>query len=156
DGQSAVLASGFSYAASPTVSSVSPNSGPASGGTTISIAGTNFVSGATVKVGGVAATGVSVVSATQVSAVAPAHAAGAVAVTVTNPDTQASSLSGGFTYNAAPSITAVSPNNGAQGGGTSVSITGASFAPGAMVLFDSATATAATVVSGTSITALAP
>src|SRR5205085_4739723 len=88
DGQSAVLASGFSYAASPTVSSVSPNSGPASGGTAISIAGTNFVSGATVKVGGVAATGVSVVSATQVSAVAPAHAAGAVAVTVTNPDTQ--------------------------------------------------------------------
>ena len=42
----------------PTLTSVSPTSGPTAGGTTITLTGTNFVSGATVRVGGVAATNV--------------------------------------------------------------------------------------------------
>ena len=37
---------------SPTVTSVSPNSGSAAGGTAVTITGTNFVSGATVAFGG--------------------------------------------------------------------------------------------------------
>ena len=40
----------------PTLTSVSPTSGPTAGGTTITLTGTNFVSGATVRVGGTAAT----------------------------------------------------------------------------------------------------
>jgi hypothetical protein len=39
-----------------------------------------------------------VVSATQITATTPAHAAGAVNVVVTNPDTQTGSLSNAFTY----------------------------------------------------------
>ena len=46
-GQSGSLASAFTYVAPPTVSSVSPNNGPAAGGTAVTIAGTNFASGAT-------------------------------------------------------------------------------------------------------------
>src|SRR5262249_44239699 len=83
----------------PTVSSVTPNIGLTGGGTGVTIAGTNFVSGATVTFGGTAATSVVVVSGTQITATTPAHAAGAVTVTVTNPDTQSGSLSNGFTYN---------------------------------------------------------
>jgi hypothetical protein len=41
----------FSYDPVPTVTEVSPNSGPSSGGTTITITGTGFVAGATVAIG---------------------------------------------------------------------------------------------------------
>src|SRR5439155_10901129 len=47
---------------------------------------------------GTAATGVAVVSPTQITATTPAHAAGAVTVAVTNPDTQSGSLANGFTF----------------------------------------------------------
>ena len=50
----------------PTLTSISPTSGPASGGTVITLTGTNFASGATVLVNGVPATAVTFVSATQV------------------------------------------------------------------------------------------
>jgi DNA-binding beta-propeller fold protein YncE len=60
----------------PTVTAVSPNSGPTSGGTAITITGTGFVSGATVvigqgtgTVGAIAATNVKVVSPTEITAV---------------------------------------------------------------------------------------
>jgi len=60
--------------------------------------GSSKAAGATVTLGGTAATNVVVVSATQITATTPAHAAGAVTVTVTNPDTQSGSLANGFTY----------------------------------------------------------
>ena len=48
----------------PTVSGVSPSSGPPSGGTAVTITGTNFTSTATVNFGANAATGVTFVSST--------------------------------------------------------------------------------------------
>src|SRR5262249_59535522 len=60
DSQSSTSVNGFSYASAPapapTVTSISPASGPTTGGTPITISGTGFVSGATVKLGGTAAT----------------------------------------------------------------------------------------------------
>ncbi len=85
----------------PTVTTVFPASGPLGGGTPILITGTNFQAGATVTVGGSPATAVVVVSSTQITAVAPAHAAGNVAVVVTNPTAQAGTLNPGFFYGAA-------------------------------------------------------
>ena len=49
----------------------------------MTITGTNFASGATVTFGGTAATSVVVVNGTTITATTPAHAAGAVTVTVT-------------------------------------------------------------------------
>ena len=66
----------------PTLTSISPTSGPSSGGTTITLTGTNLVSGATVLVNGVPATGVTFVSATQVRATTPAGSAGARTVQI--------------------------------------------------------------------------
>ena len=63
-GQSGSLASGFTYVASPTVTSVSPNTGSTAGGTAVTITGTNFAAGATVTFGATAATNVVVVSST--------------------------------------------------------------------------------------------
>jgi hypothetical protein len=85
----------------PTVGSISPTSGTASGGTAVTVTGTGFLAGATVSLGGTAATGVSVVSSTKITATTAAHAAGAVNVVVTNTDSQAGSLTGGYTYTSA-------------------------------------------------------
>ena len=117
----------------PTVTSVSPNSGSTSGGTGVTITGTNFVSGATVTFGGNAATNVVVVSSTSITATTPAGSAGAVTVTVTNPGGQNGSLANGFTYVLGPTVSSVSPNIGPVAGGTAVTITGTNFASGATV-----------------------
>ena len=70
-GQSGSLASAFTYLAQPTVSSVSPNSGSTVGGTAVTITGTNFAAGATVTFGSAAATGVTVVNGTTITATTP-------------------------------------------------------------------------------------
>jgi hypothetical protein len=81
-----------------TVTSVSPAAGRIGGGSPITINGSGFQNGATVIVGGSAATSVVVVNAVKITAVTPAHAAGLVSVTVTNPDTGSSTLASAFTY----------------------------------------------------------
>ena len=111
-GQSGSLASGFTYVAPPTVSSVSPNSGSTAGGTAVTITGTNFAAGATVTFGGTAATNVVVVNSTTITATTPAGSAGAVTVTVTNSNGQSGSLANGFTYVGPPTVSSVSPNSG--------------------------------------------
>ncbi len=82
----------------PTVTLVNPASGSAAGGTAVTISGTGFVTGATVAIGGTAATSVNVVTAQTITAVTAAHSPGAVAVVVTNPDGQLATRTNGFTY----------------------------------------------------------
>jgi hypothetical protein len=154
-----VQVSGSSHPGAPTVASITPNSGPASGGTEVTITGTGFQSGASVKLGGTAATAVTVVSGTSITATAPAHAAGAVNVLVTNTDGQNGTLTNGFTYgaaNPAPTVTSITPNSGVASGGTTVTIAGTGFLAGAAVSFGGTNATGATVVNSTSITATTP
>ncbi|HSG07883.1 MAG TPA: IPT/TIG domain-containing protein, partial [Longimicrobiales bacterium] len=84
----------------PTVTSISPSAGPTAGGTSVTIGGTGFRSGATVTIGGTAAINVVFGSATSITATTPAHSAGLVNVVVTNPDAQTGTLTNGFTYQA--------------------------------------------------------
>lgn len=72
-------------APAPTVTSISQNSGATTGGTSVTITGTNFTGATGVTIGGVAATNVTVVSATSITATTPAHAAGTASVLVTTP-----------------------------------------------------------------------
>lgn len=81
----------------PTVASVTPNTGPAAGGTAVTIAGNYFTAASAVTFGGVAATSVVVVTDTQITCATPAKAAGAVAVAVTTPS-GTGTLANGFTY----------------------------------------------------------
>jgi Domain of unknown function (DUF1929)/IPT/TIG domain/Glyoxal oxidase N-terminus len=157
DGQNDTLTNGYSYTnPAPKVNSIAPNSGPAAGGTSVTITGTGFLSGATVSQGGTAATNVNVVSSTSITATTAAHAAGAVSVVVTNSDAQSSTLSNAYTYIAAPTVTAINPSTGPIGGGTGLTITGTNFVSGATVSFGGTAATAVTVAGSTSITAAAP
>jgi len=73
----------FTYAAVPTVSSLSPATGSTYGGTAITISGTNFTGATFVTIGGIAATDVIVVSSTTITAYTYAHAAGSASVLVT-------------------------------------------------------------------------
>ncbi len=95
-GGTLVVSGAFTYVAPPAAASLSPTSGPTGGGTIVTVSGTDFVSGVTVTVGGASAT-VGVVTSTSIAITTPAGSAGSVDVVVTNPDTQASTLSGAFT-----------------------------------------------------------
>ena len=84
--------------AAPTIASLSPITGPASGGTNVTITGTGFVAGAYVKVGVGACTNVVVVSSTTLTCTtAPGLPANSDAL-VQNVDTQYAVSYGAFTY----------------------------------------------------------
>ena len=103
----------------PTVGRVSPTSGTTAGGTGITVTGTGFLAGATVTLGGTAASNVTVVNSTTITATTAAHAAGAVNVVVTNTDGQSGTLTNGYTYtatNPAPTVSASDADVGNDGG----------------------------------------
>jgi hypothetical protein len=87
----------FTYTGDPTITLVAPATGLAAGGTAVTLTGANYVAGATVTFGAVAATSIVVVSGTSITCATPAHAAGAVNVVVTTAYGAATSV-GGFTY----------------------------------------------------------
>jgi hypothetical protein len=150
----------FSGAASPpAVTNVNPDEGPAAGGTSVTITGTNLTGATEVKFGTNNATAVNVVSATEVTATSPAGT-GTVDVTVTTPaGTSPNTAADDFTYNAAPvppAVTNVNPDEGPAAGGTSVTITGTNLTGATEVKFGTNNATAVNVVSATEVTATSP
>ena len=156
DGGIGALTDGFRYNALPTVTVVNPASGVVSGGTVVTITGTNFVDGATVTFGGIAGAGVTFQDATTLTATTPAHAAGQVDVTVTNPDGGIGALTDGFRYNALPTVTTVNPASGVVSGGTVVTITGTNFVDGATVTFGGVSGTGVTFQNAGTLTATTP
>ena len=96
----------FSNVPPPTVSAISPSSGPAAGGTPVTIRGSNFTGATAVRFGSVAAGGVVVVSDSEIRALSPPGQAGTVDVTVTGPTgTSATSSAARFTYVSPPTTT---------------------------------------------------
>ena len=82
------------------------------GGETITLTGTNFQAGATVAIGGTAATSVSVVSSTSITFVTPAKTAGDYDVVVTNANGLTARLTSGISVNGTPSFTTAAGNIG--------------------------------------------
>jgi hypothetical protein len=156
DTQTGTGSSLFTYTAAPMLSAISPTNGAVAGGTTVTISGASFVSGATVTIGGTAATGVVFVSATSLTATTPAHVPGVVDVIVTNPDGQSVTGMNLFTYQAAPTVSAISPTAGLTGGGTAATITGTAFASGATVTIGGTSATGVVFVSATTLNVTTP
>lgn len=83
----------------PAISTITPKQGPTTGGTAITITGTNFKSTATVKIGGIAATGVSVNGNTITATTAASTNVGPQDVVVDNGDgSTAATLAKGYNY----------------------------------------------------------
>ncbi len=140
----------------PTVSAISPTAGPTKGGTPVAITGTGFAPGSTVAFGKTPATGVTVTSATSISAVAPAGT-GTADVTVTTPNgTSVTSAVDQFTYDIRPSVRHLSTYFGPTKGGTRVTVTGTGFTPGATVEVGAKAATDVVVNSATTLTFTTP
>lgn len=84
----------YTYVTVPTLTTAAPNAGPVTGGTTVVLTGTALTGATAVNFGGSPANSFTVDSATQITAVSPAGAAGTVSVTVTT----AGGTTNGVTY----------------------------------------------------------
>jgi phosphatidylserine/phosphatidylglycerophosphate/cardiolipin synthase-like enzyme len=184
-GQSATLKSAFTYAdppAPPSIAGISVSAGSMNGGTPIVISGSGFRYGAVVSFGGPPAPVGSGIEATTMAvtndavvcgsgvplpciiATTPAHAVGATDVVVTNMDfatgvidsgSGSSTVTQGYSFVVAPSISNVTPSSGTVSGGTTVTIAGSNFVSGAQVLVGGQQAVVQNLTS-TSITAVVP
>ncbi|MFC4494871.1 IPT/TIG domain-containing protein [Streptomyces ovatisporus] len=150
-GTSTSNAVNYTYAALPTLSGVSPEQGPVSGGTTVTLTGTGLT-GATAVNFGTAPAQFTVVSATQITAVTPAGT-GAVPVTVTTSGGTSGAVY--FFYAVPPTLSKVFPGRGPTSGGTTVVLTGAGLTGATAVSFGG-TPAGFTVDSSTQITAVTP
>lgn len=162
----------------PTVTSVSPGTGPTAGGTSVTISGTGFADGAVALFDGVEATAQTdaaqgvlpiVRNATTIVAVTPPGVDGPADVEVRNPDGQAVTASAAFEYDGPPPATldSISPDVGTSAGGVPVTLSGSNFATGSVVTFGNGDCAAPkppacnfrasdVVVTPTSITAVTP
>lgn len=126
-----IAADRYTYVASPTVTKVKANKGPAAGGTAVTITGTDLSGASAVSFGATPAASYEAISPTTIQAVSPPGTAGPVDVTVTTESgTSAPSAKGVFKYEA-PTIAGFSPASGPAAGGTSVTVSGSGFAVGA-------------------------
>jgi len=108
-GGTATLNNAYTFEAVPTISKVTPNTGPTAGGQAISITGTNFIGATLTFVDNISHTTIYptsvVVTASKITAVTPANAADAVDVVVTTPVTGGTATdASGYTYFVAPVI----------------------------------------------------
>ena len=138
----------------PRISALTPSSGPTAGRTVVTLTGTGLTGTTAVSFGATPSTSFTVDSATQITAVAPAQAAGSVNVKVTGPGGTSNRMP--FGYISAPQVSDLNPASGPTAGGTSVTITGSSFTGTTAVSFGATPATSFTVDSATQITAVAP
>lgn len=165
-------ADAYTYIAPPTVIYVSPDNGPTTGGVETSIQGTSFTTAISVYFGDIPAVSFTILSDTDILAIAPPQEAGVVDIVVTNKleSNHAPSTKALFTTNLAPIIidhfiylqdvtphvNSLTPNFGLVSGGIFVVIQGSHFATASAVSFGDQPATSFTVNSDTSITAIAP
>lgn len=146
-------------ASSPTITSISPNSGPDNISPYPVIKGTNFESGVQVYVNGTVARGAWLSGSTYISFEPPlTSVVGPVSVEVVNPDGGTATLANGWTYTAVvtpPTITAISPNSGPDTISPYPTMTGTNFESGMQVYVNGVVARGVWL-SGTTIAVFEP
>jgi hypothetical protein len=161
----AVLADAYTYEMpTPTISSVSPAMGPLSGGTALTIIGTNFAEGLEIKIGNLDCDGIQVLDSTLVNCITSAAAYGSLMpITLTNAKefqptgVRTASMEAAFTFlMPPPTISTALPSSGPIAGGTAVAITGTNFLSGLKVFFGATECTSVVVQSVTEATCVAP
>lgn len=134
DGGSVTESDGFTYDSSnPVINDISPSSGNNTGGTEITITGSDFGPDVVVEIGGEPCTNLVRVSLTEITCTTPAGTDGATEVKVINKDGSEVSDASGFTFVTPPAVSSVSPNSGSNKGGDEVTLRGGPFHPGVAV-----------------------
>jgi IPT/TIG domain len=136
------------------VTGVSPARGSAAGGTNVTITGSGFTAGAVVMFGSSAATGVTVISSTEIAATSPAGT-GTEGVTVST-SAGISTVTAADEFSYVPAVTGVFPASGDAHGGTFVTIVGSGFTTGSTVDFGSTAAPRVGYISSGELKATAP
>jgi hypothetical protein len=141
------------------LTAVTPDRGPVSGGTVARITGTGFAAGMVVLVDQSLALDLEVESELSARFVVPPHPAGLVAVSVWHPASGAPEpivLESAFLYTADLVITEVSPASGDAAGGTLLTVRGAGFSEDARLFVDGRAAIAVTRTDETTLVGRAP
>ncbi|MFF8786350.1 IPT/TIG domain-containing protein [Streptomyces sp. NPDC015125] len=152
-GGSSTLQSAYFYVSTPVLTGVAPPSGPLSGGNTVTLTGVHLIEATAVRFGTTAASGFTVVSDSQITAVVPAGAAGLADVTVSTVGGTSNAVS--YTYLPAPVVTVLTPSQGPASGGITFTLIGTDLAQTTTVLVGGPPA-GFTVVSDTHIVVDAP
>ncbi len=173
DGQRFILPGGLTIVAPPKIKSISPSTGSLEGGTKITIIGepsfdnfgqiynTDLSLVGKVFIGEMECSEVKVESQYVVTAITPANIPGQKDVIIYDITGQSDKLENAFTYNTAPQITKVIPDNGKLAGGTKITIEGNGFMPGAVVVLKtkdgySVLTSPVEFISSTTITTITP
>jgi hypothetical protein len=119
----------YEYQVAPVLTSVSPTFAMLAGGGVLTITGTGFVAGNTVKVGGTVCP-VLTEALTSITCTIPPKTAWTYSVAVTNDNLLVGTLQSAFTYRGPPTITLAGPNNSPLAGGVLISIVGTGFYAG--------------------------
>ncbi|MEO5823865.1 MAG: IPT/TIG domain-containing protein [Vicinamibacteraceae bacterium] len=147
----------------PTITSFALATGPVTGGTTVTISGSGFSVGATVRFG--AAAGISPIvngAGTSIGVTTPpVDAAGPASIVVQNSNGTTAMSSSSFTYefapvNAAPVTQPLTPSSGPITGGTAITVSGQNFTPATTVTVGGVPATGLQILSNTQIVAVTP
>jgi len=118
----------------PVVTGISPTSGPALGGTAVTITGVGFDRASAVRFGESASTSFVVNSDSKITARAPAHLAGVVDVTVTT-DLGTSAIVAADRFSYLPTVESIRPDRDSTTGGLIATILGSGFRGTSAVLF---------------------
>lgn len=134
---------------------LSPNQGPAAGGTTVILSGPGADRIESITIGGIEVENFTVTSPTSVSFITPPHAPGAVDVVADTP-IGAITLNDAFTYLATPTLTSVTPSTISTSGANGVVLAGTGFVPGSTTINLDGVTIIPSQVTPTSITFSAP
>lgn len=121
---------------SPALDGVTPDVGPASGGTRVELRGVDLRPGARVFFGDVEAAGVEWLRADLVAAITAPAEPGTVDVRLENPDGAGAGFADAFTFVPSPVVEGVEPASGPTAGGTAVQIRGQEIVEGSRAFFD--------------------
>jgi hypothetical protein len=155
DNGTETLTDGFTVNPLPTVTSITPRAAGTGSACSPRIVGTNFVTGATVKLARTGRTPIIATVDSLTSTAITCHfdltgtATGAWDVVVTNRDGGFGTLAGGFTVNPRPGVATITPNSAATVSVCSAKLVGTNFATGVTVRL---TRTGSTDIAATGVT----
>ena len=149
------LTDGYTYVPAPGLTSLTPNEGPAAGGQSVTLTGTDFTGATSVTIGGNECTDLVVVNATTITCTTPAGTPGPRNVVVTTPG-GTDTLTDAYTYIPAPDLSSLTPDEGPTTGGGTITLTGTDFTGATSVTIGGNECTSLVVVNATTITCTVP